>query len=126
MPRTAIIFGIILIFLGIATYAGTRAPTALIPAAFGILFIVCGFVARNPAMLKHAMHAAAMLALLGFVMPAVMVIKKVSSGAADFSNPAVSAQTAMAAICAVFLVTCVRSFIAARKARDAASSTTAV
>ena len=46
MARAALIFGILLILLGLVGYTttGRTSPTALIPAGFGLLILVCGLV----------------------------------------------------------------------------------
>ena len=50
MTRLTIGFGLALVALGIAGYFGTGAvhPTALIPAAVGLVLVVFGILARNP------------------------------------------------------------------------------
>src|SRR5205085_2682044 len=74
MAKVAIVIGLLLVILGFVTYFGVSAgwfgdmhasPTALIPSIVGILMLLCGAFELNPANLKHAMHAAAALALLG-------------------------------------------------------------
>ena len=70
MPLTAIAFGIMLIGLGMGGYfgTGTASLTALIPAAFGLILALFGLVSfLKPGLRKHAMHAAAVLTLIGFV-----------------------------------------------------------
>ena len=62
MPLTAIVFGILLIGLGVGGFFGTGAahPTALIPAAFGLVLALLGLVALlKPNLRKHVMHVAA-------------------------------------------------------------------
>ncbi len=125
MARTTIITGALLIVLGvigagIAVSHGAKPITALIPAFFGIVFVALGALALKESLKKHAMHGASVLALLGSAMPAFMVIKTLVSG--NIERPlAVGLQAVMAVICGVFLVLCVRSFIAAKKARLAAA-----
>ena len=118
MPNTAIWFGRLLLLIGIAGYAyGLINPpaslTALIPAAFGAVLMLLGHLAAsNEAMRKHLMHAAVLVGLLGFILPAGRLASK-------FSDLALSAgvlsQMAMAMVCLIFVVMCVRSFIAARR-----------
>jgi ABC-type transport system involved in cytochrome c biogenesis permease subunit len=119
MPTTAIICGSLLVLIGFAGYAyglmnGNASLTALIPAAFGSVLEIFGFVARSRESLrKHLMHAAVVVALLGFIMTAgrlLMKANQISPGAAVFS------QIAMAFVCLVFVVLAVRSFITARRA----------
>ena len=49
MPSTTRLFGLILIVLGIASYVvtGRTSVTALIPAIFGAVFVICALVARS-------------------------------------------------------------------------------
>src|SRR4051812_15590238 len=113
MSTTSIAFGIVLTILGPVLYAGSDLPperraTALIPSAFGIALVVCGVIARNDKARKHAMHFAALLGLVGFVMPLVMVIKKYATDG-EFKPLSGGGQLAMSALCGVFLALCVKS-----------------
>jgi hypothetical protein len=110
-------FGALLIALGVAFWAVTSAPTALIPAAFGVLLTICGVIARNTKLRMHAMHGAALLGLLGAAFPLVRALPKLEQGN---YGAAVIEQLLMAVLSLIFLVLCVRSFIAARRARKAA------
>ena len=91
---------------------GNASLTALIPAAFGFVLEILGFIAKsNESMRKHMMHAAVVVAFLGFIMTAgrlLMKIKEISLGAAAIS------QLATAIVCLVFVILAVRSFVAAR------------
>jgi len=124
MPVFAIIIGVILDALGILAYVltGMESLTALIPSIFGTIILVCGILALiRPAWRKHAMHVAAAVALLGFV--AVMArtggkIPALFAGeAVEPSATAVWVQLTFALISFIFLMTCIRSFVAARMAR---------
>jgi hypothetical protein len=117
MPSTTRLFGLILIVLGIASYTmtGRTSVTALIPAFFGAVFVVCALIARKEAARKHAMHAAVALGLIGAIASLVRAVPAVIGG--NISRPAVLAQLAMAALLAVYVALGVQSFIAARKAR---------
>ena len=117
MPSTTRLFGLILIVLGIATYVATgrTSLTALIPAIFGAVFVICALVARNEAWRKHAMHAAVAVGLIGALASLARAIPAVMAG--DATRPAVMSQIAMAALLVVYVVLGVQSFIAARKAR---------
>lgn len=126
MAPVSIAFGVVLIALGAGLYFATGAehPTALIPAAFGVLLLVLGLVALKDRLRKHAMHLAAMVGLLGFLGGAGMGLPKLPallSGTAQ-RPAAVVEQLILAAVCLVFVALCVRSFIVARRnrAREAA------
>ena len=117
MARTTIVFGVALVVLGIGGYVGTgsTAITALIPAVFGLVLGGLGAVALNEGARKHAMHAAAMLGVVGFLVPLVHLL----SVGRTARPGAVIAQSIMAVLMAAFVGLCVRSFIAARRARTA-------
>src|SRR5438034_230558 len=63
------VFGILLIVLGLGGFFGTGAEhgTALIPAYFGTALLILGLLALKDSLRKHAMHVAAMVGLLGVV-----------------------------------------------------------
>ena len=68
------------------------------------------------------MHVAAMLGLLGALAAGGRGLSKIGaliSGDPDLNRRAVIMTLTMAAICAVYTVLCVQSFIAARRAREA-------
>ena len=71
MAGQAVFFGSLLFLLGPIFYllgdASHRSPTAFIPSLFGIIIVVCGLMAKNPARRKAAMHGAAGFALLGLL-----------------------------------------------------------
>ena len=119
MANTALAFGLVLIVLGVIGYVATGAssPTALIPSALGALLALTGAIARNPAKRKHAMHAAAVIGLLGFLGAArgLAKIGAVLSGEPVDRPAAIVAQSVMAVLCLVFVILCVRSFINARR-----------
>jgi len=125
MPIVTIVVGVLLSTIGLLGYlsSDSRSLTALIPLAFGSLLELCGVLALNPAMKKHAMHAASMLALLGMLGSArgLPGFVTVLTGGTVARPVAAIVQGAMFVICLVFLVLCIRSFRAARQARQAAA-----
>lgn len=126
MPAVTIVFGALLIGLGVAGYfmTGQEHPTALIPAGFGLVMMILGIVATRPGARKHAMHAAAALALIGFLftVPGVIGFFRILAGQTVERAAAVRSKAIMAALCLLFVILCVRSFIAARKARTNAAA----
>lgn len=118
MASTTIVFGLVLTLFGLAGYfvTGTSSLTALIPAFFGLLLIVLGFVARAESARKHAMHGAAMIGLIGLI---ASIGSLISTPPALRPALALYSQVGMALLCAIFLALCVNSFIAARRARAA-------
>lgn len=117
MPATTRLFGLILIVLGVASYVATgrTSVTALIPAIFGAVFVICALLARAESRRKHAMHAAVSVGLIGALASLGRAIPAVIAGEA--TRPAVMSQLAMAVLLIVYVYFGVQSFIAARKAR---------
>lgn len=112
--RTALLSGALLVAWSVVTFflSESRSPTAFIPAGFGVLLGIFGLIATKESARKHAMHGAAVVGLLGLLGGFGMGIKKVVSepGLAAYS------QLFLGLVSLVFLVVCIRSFIAARKA----------
>lgn len=125
MAKLAIWFGVALIVLGVVGFVltGHVHPTALIPAWFGIALAICGALASTPDARRRMlwMHIAVTIGLVGFVFPGVMAIKEwMGAHGGPLADPAaVKDQAAMSVICLIFMVLCVRSFIAARRMRAA-------
>lgn len=135
MARITLIFGSVLIALGLIGYLATdRASiTALIPAFFGAALLVCGVLASKEHLRKHVMHLAVLIGLVGLVVPAYRSFPKLpallsgerivvtaSDGAQKDITVAVWMQVVMAVICAVFVGLCIKSFVDARRSRAAA------
>jgi hypothetical protein len=120
MPATTRSFGLILIVLGIASYVmtGRTSITAMIPAFFGVVLVICALVARSSeAARKHAMHAAVAVGLIGALAALARGVPAALNG--DATRPAVMSQLAMGVLLLVYVALGVQSFIAARKARMA-------
>lgn len=118
MPSTSIFCGALLILIGLIGYGyglttANASLTALIPAAFGLLLVIFGLIAQSKENLrKHLMHAAVLVALLGFLASAGRLVSKLSQ--ITLSMAYVS-QILMAVICLAFVILSVKSFINARK-----------
>lgn len=119
MPTLTIVIGVLVTLLGPAFYfaSTTRSGTAFIPSAFGVLILLCGLVAlAGGGARKHALHVVAMVALLGTLAGLGMGVPALLRG-----NPRGTlgpySQVALGVLCAALLVACVRSFVAARRAR---------
>ena len=122
MPKITVILGILLIVLGVIGWISTSfvSITALIPAFFGIVFLILGLLGRKEGARKHAMHIAAVLAIIGLFgsfrgltqLPTLL-------GGGHLERPAaVAAQAVMAVLVLIFIILAVKSFIDARRARD--------
>ena len=121
MPTTAIVSGVLLILVGIAGYAfsivnNNTSLTALIPAAFGLLLLILGLLAKSKESLrKHLMHAAVLVGLLGFIIPTARLVSQMSKIEVSL---AVMSQALMALICLFFVILSIQSFINARRERE--------
>jgi len=118
MPGASIMIGVLLILVGLVGYlygmsSGGGSVTALIPAAFGVVLAVLGFVARaNEGMRKHLMHAAVAIALLGFIATSGRLLSRLSELT---MSAAVLSQVITAVLCLIFMILAIRSFAAARR-----------
>ncbi len=132
MPAVSVVFGVLLIALGIwGRFGGdlglweplgfaapaTLSPTALIPAGVGAALVVFGLLAFKESLLKHAMHGAAMIGLLGFVAAAARLLMT-----GNVKGVGGVSLVLMAVLCAVFVALCVNSFIQSRRRRRAAAT----
>lgn len=125
MPALTIGYGLTLIVLGLLGYFGTGmmypdkavSMTALIPSFIGAIALILGLVAQKPGARKHAMHGAAVVSLLAILMSLGRLISAATSGTFDITRPATLALITMMVLSIAFLAMCVRSFIAARRAR---------
>jgi hypothetical protein len=119
VPNITIVFGALLTVLGIGGYLGSTSHsiTALIPAAVGVIMILCGIAARKESNRKHAMHGAATVALIGFLAAVGRLAMVARSG--TFKPTSGVPTLLLAILTAVFVVMCVRSFVQARRHREA-------
>jgi uncharacterized membrane protein HdeD (DUF308 family) len=124
MPTITIILGVLLIILGVVSRVLSDSPsiTVLIPAFLGAAFLIAGLVALRDGARKHAMHAAAMLAVLGILggAAALLQLPALLSGGEVARPLAVGARSLTTVLCTVFLVLAIRSFVRARLLRRAA------
>jgi len=124
IPLLSLVIGIALIALGLVGYvaSGMVSWTALIPSFFGVPLAALGLLGRNERARKHAMHGAAILALLGLLGTARGAVSfgKLVGGMEIERPTAAISQTIMAVLCVIFLVVCVRSFVQARRKPAAA------
>jgi drug/metabolite transporter (DMT)-like permease len=118
MPSTSIACGTLLILIGILGYVNGvmtnhESKTALIPAVFGLVLLLLGVFARMRENLrKHLMHAAVLVALIGFLASAGRLVSKMSE--LSYSAAVVS-QVSMALVCLLFVILAVKSFVDARR-----------
>ena len=117
MTATTRMVGLVLAVIGIVSYVGTGRTswTALIPAIFGVVFLLLAYVARNEAARRHAMHVAMVVALAGIAGTAARLLPALAAG--QFARPAVLAQLVTTLLLAWYLVMGIKSFRDARRAR---------
>lgn len=118
MPRITLGFAAALIIIPVVFWlgTGTSSLTPLIPAVFGVLLGICGLIAMNPGARKHAMHAAAAIALLSLL--ALVGEAFGRPGALDAPMTAQALKIISGLLLLGYLVMSIRSFIAARRARE--------
>jgi hypothetical protein len=126
------LIGVILSGIGLVGWYGAGAgwfeaeqsPTALIPAWIGVALMICGMIVTvKESARKHAMHVAAMIALLGAIGAPMRPVMKLAKGeSVNFEGIAFVSQAATSLLCLAFVVLAVRSFIAARRARQSGAA----
>lgn len=121
MAKIAILFGAVLILLGLGAYGysvtnSKSSFTALIPAIPGVFLLVFGLLGTlKPHLNKHMMHAAVIFAFLGGLAPIGGLVRLLTMDSLKIFPLLIN--IAMMVICLLFVVLCVMSFIKARKAR---------
>jgi hypothetical protein len=120
MAKVTVVFGVLLIILGLASFVltGSKFPTSLIPVAFGILLVTFGRMAETPVARRRMlfMHIAVTIGLLGFLATAPGLVKFFQGNLLPYPA-AVEEKAAMSALMLIYVILCVRSFITARRAR---------
>jgi len=123
MAKVTLVFAFLFIALGLVGFVGTGSEhyTALIPALLGLLLGVFGWLSFSPdaGRRKLFMHINVTLGLLGFLGTVMGLIQwfQMLAGATVKNPAATESKAVMALLCLVYVALCVRSFIAARKAR---------
>jgi hypothetical protein len=124
MAKITLVFAVLLVALGLAGYLGTGSihPTALIPTWFGLALGVFGFLAISPSESRRKlfMHINVTIGLLGFLGAASEAVRgylKASAQGIEPDHIALASKLTMAGLLLIYVALCVRSFIAARRAR---------
>jgi hypothetical protein len=121
MAPITLLFAVTYILLGLGGFVltGSIHKTALIPCAFGVLFILFGLLAFKEKLRKHAMHAAVLIALLAFLGTARSLshLPELFNGTAE-KPAAIITQSLNAGLSLLYIILAVRSFIQARRARS--------
>jgi len=120
VPKIAIVVGAVLVVVGVWAYTASgegASPTALIPAALGLLLVVAGLLSIwRSDWRRHAMHAAAAVALIGVLGSLGQLVGQPAEGSDD-ADIAQTAGVLNLVLCGVFLALAVRSFVQARRSR---------
>jgi hypothetical protein len=126
MAKTTIIFGILLIILGLVGFFGTGAIhyTALISTWFGLALVAGGFLSISPSESRRKIfaHINVTIGLLGFLGAAGSALHEYGSARSQGIDPnliALGSQLTMAVLLLIYVNLCVRSFIQARRSRQA-------
>ena len=122
MAKVTLVFAALLIALGLVGYFGTGAQhvTALIPAWFGLALAIGGLLAISPSESRRKlfMHINVTIGLLGFIGGAVETIRgyvHAKSAGLQPDTIAVASKLTMTGLLLLYVILCVRSFIAARR-----------
>jgi multisubunit Na+/H+ antiporter MnhF subunit len=122
VAKVTLVFAGLLIVLGLVGFLGTGSahPTALIPTWFGLALGVFGYLAINPneGRRKLFMHVNVTIGLLGFVGAAIVAVQgyvKATSAGLQPDEIALASKLTMAGLMLLYVILCVRSFIAARR-----------
>jgi hypothetical protein len=120
VPVVTVIFGVLLTGLGLwgrfGTEAGQGSWTSLIPAFVGVPLALLGLLALKESFLKHAMHGAAMVGLLGFLGGVGDLVRRLMKSG-GIEGPSGLSAVSMTVLCGVFVALCVNSFIQVRRRR---------
>ena len=122
MSKITFQYGGFLIILGVLCYIisdSEKKETALIPAIFGMIFLVGNYIAENEKWKMHVMHVLVLLALVGVIsglvdqdgMTGLLAI--ITGGDAGLAN---MEKAAMSIASAVYMYFCIQSFKQARLA----------
>jgi len=125
MAKVTIVVGVLLIALGLGAFflfgQQSHGIHSLIPAVFGLLLVIFGALANTPVAKKRMlfMHIAVTVGLLGFLgtIPGILGVLQMAAGHGIARPEAAKVQALMGSLCLVYVLLCVRSFIAARRAR---------
>ena len=124
MAKLTIVFGVLLIVLGLVGYYGTGAmhSTALIPMWWGLALGVGGLFAIGPSegrrkLFMHINVAIGALGCIGALVEALRGYGAARSAGIDPDMKAFAAKLTMAVLLLVYVNLCVRSFIDARRKR---------
>jgi hypothetical protein len=122
LAKLTLVLAVLLVALGLVGYIGTGSlhPTALIPAWFGLALGIFGFLAISPneGRRKLFMHINVTIALIGFLGSTAEAIRgyvHAHSAGMEPDQIALASKITLAGLLLVYVILCVRSFIAVRR-----------
>jgi hypothetical protein len=122
LAKVTLIFAVLLIVLGLVGYFGTGAlhMTALIPTWFGVALGIGGLLAISPSESRRKlfMHINVTIGLLGFIGGAIETVRgyvHAKSAGLQPDEIALASKLTMTGLLLLYVILCVRSFIAARR-----------
>ncbi len=125
MAKVTIVFGILLIAVGLVAFFGTghQHPTALIPAYFGLALGIGGFLSISPSETRRKIfsHINVTVGLIGFIGAVASALHEYGHARSLGESPdakALAAQLTMAGLLLIYVNLCVRSFIENRRSRQ--------
>jgi hypothetical protein len=125
VAKVTIVFGVLLIVLGLVGFFGTGSVhhTALIPAWFGLALVGGGFLAISPSETRRKifMHINVTVGLLGVLGAAGSALHNYGHARSLGMDPdykAMASQLVMAGLLLIYVNLCIRSFIQARRSRQ--------
>jgi hypothetical protein len=125
MAKVTIVFGVLLIVLGLVGFFGTGGihHTALIPAWLGIALVIGGVLAISASetrrkIFMHINVTIGVLGLIGAVASALHGYGHARSLGMDPDYKAMASQLTMAGLLIIYVNLCIRSFIQARSSRE--------
>ena len=125
MAKLTMFFGVLLIVISVGFWmaTGRDETAALHPAGVGLILLVSGALANSEDAKKRMlwMHIAVTFGLIGFLITGIRAAVTAAHGAAAIAanQLAFDERVVVALICLIFVILCVRSFIAARRSRVA-------
>jgi hypothetical protein len=122
LAKVTLFFAVLLVALGLIGFVGTGSQhlTALIPTWFGLALALFGLLAMSPSESRRKlfMHVSVTIGLLGFIGGAIESIRGYvhakSTGVAP-NEIALASKLTMTGLLLLYVILCVRSFIAARR-----------
>jgi hypothetical protein len=116
--KVTLVFAVLLVVLGLVGFIGTGSEhlTALIPTWVGLALGVFGFLAISPSERRRKlfMHINVTIGLVGFVGVFFEILRSLTSSK-EIDGTALMAKTTMAWLLLIYVILCVRSFVAARR-----------